>query len=572
MESEQQVRSATDLIAELIVERAAEGHSQAVGKVFEDLHISDNSAWRRLSSQNVLTFRNCVFHDDVDLSFARVMSLSFTGCSMATPAHGMQMTRLSVSEDVLIRRCDVGWLDLSQAHVTGDITVDDVRIGLAGRPEDVANLERASLDLRSVTTSVIALTSVTTSDRVALFEAVASAIQISDSDLGVEGTNVHTPPTTVVLDNSSPTTFATLWLSQVHTRNSVRLGPGLTVHGDIRLVDASIGTALRIGADTVWATRTDGIPAPTSMTVIHGGLLNLLRARVGTRTELALTTTYPPDRTTCATPPIVLNDGSFADLSIFHLTLPTQGAPVCLDGAQYTRLNTPHLTRADGTSPTIPDLDELDVVRAYARCPAPEGHASPSLYLGQPYRELSQSLIRHGRTEEARKVLMRMHADERAFSPMARGRKMWNAILGSMIGYGYALQRSAIPLAACVVIAFCVVLSGKANDAFLATEPALALETIALQTTVSQQERDRAGRRALASSECTTYYPCLQPFVYTLDVLVPVVEFDQTRYWQPRGDWWGRALLIVLMGLSWVFVTLLVTGLSSVARHDHDTA
>ena len=63
----------------------------------------------------------------------------------------------------------------------------------------------------------------------------------------------------------------------------------------------------------------------------------------------------------------------------------------------------------------------------------------------------------------------------------------------------------------------------------------------------------------------TAHPPAFQPFIYTLDVLVPVVGLGQKAAWHPNGGplvWFNFALTAV----GWVLATAVVAGLSGVLK------
>jgi hypothetical protein len=62
----------------------------------------------------------------------------------------------------------------------------------------------------------------------------------------------------------------------------------------------------------------------------------------------------------------------------------------------------------------------------------------------------------------------------------------------------------------------------------------------------------------------------LQPFIYSLDVFLPISNFHQEEYWMPRAnDVWGYLLLCyfwVHIALGWMLTTLGVAGLTGLVR------
>jgi hypothetical protein len=60
--------------------------------------------------------------------------------------------------------------------------------------------------------------------------------------------------------------------------------------------------------------------------------------------------------------------------------------------------------------------------------------------------------------------------------------------------------------------------------------------------------------------------PVFQPWIYSLDVLLPVVNLHQEEFWIPQGvvRWW--AWLAILAG--WLLTTVVVAALSGLLKKD----
>jgi len=207
---------------------------------------------------------------------------------------------------------------------------------------------------------------------------------------------------------------------------------------------------------------------------------------------------------------------------------------------------------------------EAHVVGTKARAARPR-----RLYRAQPYRTLAESLTRAGRASDAKEVLIRMNRDSSAYGTMGWWGRRWSSFSDVTVRFGYSVHRTGIVLAASIILAFGLVYVGQLSDQFMAVDPTLATANVQLAGRSVGPERD-AVVAATASSECTPYYPCMQPLVYTLDILVPISDFHQATYWQPKGDWQGRGGLVFLTLLAWASTTVLVSGLSRVARRDHE--
>jgi hypothetical protein len=80
------------------------------------------------------------------------------------------------------------------------------------------------------------------------------------------------------------------------------------------------------------------------------------------------------------------------------------------------------------------------------------------------------------------------------------------------------------------------------------------------------------------SSACDDNYPCVQPVVYALDNLIPIVELGQRSRWTPdqshRGTTWiddGRWLAVATWTtstLGWILATLVAASFTQVVRRE----
>jgi hypothetical protein len=110
--------------------------------------------------------------------------------------------------------------------------------------------------------------------------------------------------------------------------------------------------------------------------------------------------------------------------------------------------------------------------------------------------------------------------------------KAWNAFLGFAVGYGYQTWRAAVAIVALVALGTVV---------FAAAYP---------------------GDFAAAKSNG----PGFNALIYSVDVLVPVINLGQRDAWIATGavEWW--TFFFKLAG--WVLSTAVVAGVTSVLRRD----
>ncbi|WP_432843058.1 hypothetical protein [Dactylosporangium sp. CA-092794] len=140
-----------------------------------------------------------------------------------------------------------------------------------------------------------------------------------------------------------------------------------------------------------------------------------------------------------------------------------------------------------------------------------------------PYDQLAAALRRDGREEEARQVLrVRERLRHRA---MGRLGAVWGAIQDATIGFGYRPARALLWL---------VGVLAAGSTWFALRDPLLPI---------------KAGET-----------PSWDPVLYTLDLLVPLVDLGHERAWNPVGP--DKAVAVLIMAAGWVLATTVVAGAS----------
>lgn len=143
------------------------------------------------------------------------------------------------------------------------------------------------------------------------------------------------------------------------------------------------------------------------------------------------------------------------------------------------------------------------------------------------YDNLAAAYKRAGRVEYARKVNIAKQVHRRSeFGPIGRA---WNWLLYLTVGYGYRTSQAWLWLAA---------LLGGGTVVFARSSFVPAAPTV----------------------------EAFNPFVYALDVLLPIVDLGQQKAWVPQGaaQWcsWG------LIAAGWVLTTAVVAGLTNALKRD----
>ncbi|HEX6686557.1 MAG TPA: pentapeptide repeat-containing protein [Candidatus Limnocylindrales bacterium] len=180
----------------------------------------------------------------------------------------------------------------------------------------------------------------------------------------------------------------------------------------------------------------------------------------------------------------------------------------------------PEKLRLDGL--TYEALEPIIAVRERLRLLARD----PDGYRPQPYEQLAAVSRRLGHDDEARSVLM---AKQRRRTASAGGlTRWWGRLQDATVGYGYRPLRAAAWLLLALTVG---------SVAFAAHPP------------------DRLDPNK-----------DFVPVMYTLDVLLPLVEFGQEGAFEPQGNY--RWLMYALMATGWILATTVAAGIARSVRRD----
>ncbi|WP_433427545.1 hypothetical protein [Nonomuraea sp. CA-141351] len=143
-------------------------------------------------------------------------------------------------------------------------------------------------------------------------------------------------------------------------------------------------------------------------------------------------------------------------------------------------------------------------------------------YQPQPYEQLATVYRRHGHDEAARDVLLAKQRRRRTGQRL--GARLWGYLQDWTVGYGYRSFRAALWLAALLLIGTVV---------FTVHHPP-----------------------ALKPGEA----PPFNAFLYTLDLLLPIIGFGQEAAFGPRGlqQWLAAAMITA----GWILATTILAGLT----------
>ncbi|MDT0391896.1 oxidoreductase [Streptomyces dubilierae] len=154
--------------------------------------------------------------------------------------------------------------------------------------------------------------------------------------------------------------------------------------------------------------------------------------------------------------------------------------------------------------------------------------AATAEYNPEPYERLAAVLRAGGEDEDAREVLLAKQRRHRESLPLAA--KLWGYAQDWTVAYGYRPGRAAVWMA---------VLWAAGSLAFA-----------------------RAGHPPMKRGE----HPEWDPVLFSLDLLLPVIDLGQVGFWQLRGGWQWLATVMILLG--WILATTVAAGATRLLRRN----
>jgi len=169
----------------------------------------------------------------------------------------------------------------------------------------------------------------------------------------------------------------------------------------------------------------------------------------------------------------------------------------------------------DSTDPALPGRQRLSWLER-----------NPKGFTPQPYEQLAASYRRHGQDADARTVLLAKQ--RRMRTTLAWPARLWSFLQDATVGYGYRPLRAVLLLAVLFTV----------GTVMFATWPPTPNGGGAPQD--------------------------FQPAVYTLDLLLPVIDFGQDRAFTAHGSMqWA---VVVLVSAGWILATTAAAGANRVLR------
>jgi len=288
-----------------------------------------------------------------------------------------------------------------------------------------------------------------------------------------------------------------LFANRVAIKGNVLLNDGFTVTGEVRLLGAQIGGNLECQSAT-FSSNTGGTFSADGMTVKGSFFFKSLKK--------------PADRV------------SLASASVGRLIDDTAawGNELVLDGFVYEHIG--------GGAPTDAST-RLKWLRNQ-----PEDHRTAASFRPQPWKQLQHVLRNMGHTEDARQVAIALEDHLYATHQIGQTPQEWpawkripyrstaqgmHAVFGGLMGYGYRPMRLAVWMVGVWLVCAAMYWAAALQGVMRPSNPLVF------------QKYPTCTSNWYLCAELPEEYTGFSPLMYSLDVLLPVVNLQQEQDWAP---------------------------------------
>ncbi len=448
--------------------------------------------------------------------------------------YALRADGMRVGKDIRALNMRVGGgLCLTAVKVEGSVLLNESKISRPGRI--ALNLGRAAIGGDLVG-----------SHRVC----VDGAFSIADANVGISvqinGIRIDHPDGKA-LDGAGLIVRGDLIGDQIEVKGLLDLASG-EIGGDLRLADARLEgvptkqSSVGVAVDQRRGSRWRGTALRCRAATVGGDVdlrgaviaesLDLRAARVsgsillvGTRLEADETSAIAAEKLTAHTLRLqpkgaprsrVSLEGARLELLADGPTSWPSSAPISIEDFQYVRLESELSLR-----------DRLTWLRKAT------GRYSP-----QPYEHLASCLVAAGRENEARRI--RFDKIRRSYESRGVLTRSWGKLQEWTVGFGYRPFRAVL-----IIIALWV---GGAAWFWQGVTPC---------------SRGRNSYTGLCPVN-TNNHPAWDPWLYSLDLLVPIIDIGHAKAWDPAGI--SKMVMIFLIMCGWLFTTTIVAAVTRALR------
>lgn len=337
-----------------------------------------------------------------------------------------------------------------------------------------------------------------------------------------------------------------VFLQAVEAFGEVRL-LGAKLGGNLTCVGAKFNAAKdKDGRQTGYAFAADRLEARGDFSLIRveaDGGVNLNGAKVG-------------GYLSCVHSKItVIEGGGHFGIAFFANELRVEGR------VDFDSMDVIGKTRMIGALAGGVPIDYSSQLKWLAECHRLEG------FRPQPYEQLANSLRKSGHRENARDVMIEKERLQRAAGNPPWWQEGGDWIMRVSAGYGYHPMLSVRWLAGLMLVGM-LVFGGA--DLLGAVKPNSA-RVWHLPEWEKCVDNQNSPKWCYLASEKGQSYPAFNPFIYSVDTLLPIVDLEMQGAWIPdaRASWWGigaRVYLWLHIALGWFFSLLAVAGFSGLIK------
>ncbi|MEM7216020.1 MAG: hypothetical protein AAF423_10795 [Pseudomonadota bacterium] len=398
-----------------------------------------------------------------------------------------------------------------------------------------------------------------------------NATKIKQIDLD-ETQIIHTPGVAIRLDRSR--IDQSLSLTSGFSSDGAIVLDGAVCSGRVRLLDAELTCDLALAkpynpekagspiiTERYWRHRTHAISAVgAKIDRLHlpkertKGVIDLSQAKIGTLIdeETGWFPTLEPGKTACDERLCVTvknRDGEDQTYDLQHIVL---------DGTTYEHLDHPDgKVEAEGRNGD-------KVWKARERWL--KGQSAGELtrrFNPQPWRQLARTLAGQGYEEDARHIAIQRRVAQRKVEPQF-GRRMLSGFLHHVSDYGFNPWRT-VRWSLITVLLCGLIFAVSSGEYWFGTNPERFIETIAGDV-INLESKSENGEPL---EGVNIHYPEFNPWLYSLDQFIPILNLGMDTYWRPDNRWlYILSVFEQLLGA--VLVALTITGFTGLLTRDEN--